>query len=124
MKKILIGLLLLGYAVTFYAAKRPYTIPMLFIANDNSLGKYFKSKDIAIIGEDTFEDIIIINSDELHTKSNKKLKKDKIYLGFYSHPTELHEAYYFYGTKKIEDKAPDSDVLTMIAIKDDYGFGE
>jgi len=104
--------------------------PYLFAAENGITGQYWlgnkKVSGKAFIGEDEFTQVIAIKKKDIDKKHYKKLRKNKMYLGLYINPTTGQE-YNLYGEKKNVDKvddAPDADVLTEIAIKEDYGPGE
>lgn len=109
----------------------PYTYaPQFFTAEDGVTGRlWFGNQEYpakAYIEDVEYTDIIIIKKSQLDLKSKKKLRKKKDYLGFYINP-QTNVAYNIYGVKKNPepaDDAPDSKVLTVIAIKNDYGIGE
>ncbi len=109
----------------------PYTYaPQYFDAEHGVTGRYWKGNKQypgkAYINEIEYTDIIVLEKEKAHTKAARKLKKNKEYLGFYIDPTNNQE-YQLYGVKKypdLVDDEPDSDVLTEIAIKIDYGMEE
>ncbi|MDP3780779.1 MAG: hypothetical protein Q8Q69_06310 [Nitrosopumilaceae archaeon] len=109
----------------------PYTYsPQLFTADNDITGRYWagnkKYPAKAFIGEEEYTHIIVIKKSQINQKSKKRLRKHKDYLGFYINAA-TNIAYNLYGDKKYPDKindAPDADVLTMIAIKEDSGIGE
>ena len=109
----------------------PYTYsPQLFTADNDITGRYWagnkKYPAKAFIGEEEYTHIIVIKKSQINQKSKKRLRKHKDYLGFYINAA-TNIAYNLYGDKKYPDKindAPDADVITMIAIKEDYGIGE
>lgn len=134
---ILLSLLITGTVQSDLFAQQqpigsnPYTYaPQFFDAHDGSIGRYWagnkKYPAKAFIGEDEFTKIVVIKKNQLELKANKKLKKNKTYLGFYIDQKNNQE-YYLYGLLKNPkplDDGPDSDVITQIAIKQDYGIGE
>lgn len=109
----------------------PYTQdPQLFQAENGVMGKYWagnkKYPSKALIQDVEFKNIVVIKKDELLLKKNKQLRKNKEYLGFYIDP-KTNIQYNLYGINtnpQPEDDGPDSDVLTVIAIKQDTGIGE
>ncbi|MBV8660957.1 MAG: hypothetical protein JO129_02330 [Candidatus Dependentiae bacterium] len=109
----------------------PYTwAPQQFTAKDKSTGNYWvgnkKYPGKAYVGEIEYTQVVAIKKCNLRTAENKKLKRNKIYLGFYI-DTATKQQYYLYGIKSTPDKVneePDSDVLVQIEIAKDYGPGE
>jgi len=104
--------------------------PQLFQAEYGVIGKYWcKEKNRpakAFISDDEFINIVVIKTKQLQTKHSKKLRKHKDYLGTYLSPKTNLE-YNLYGVNKNPkpfDDGPDSDVRTVIAIKQDFGIGE
>ena len=102
----------------------------LFNGENGITGRYWagnkKSPNKAYVGDDEYINIIAIKKNQLNKKSNKKLRKGKDYLGSYINEKSDQE-YCLYGNLKNPakiDDAPDADVLTEIAIKEDYGIGE
>lgn len=95
----------------------------------------------ACVHDDEYIDTIMIKEKDIKNISAKKLKKGKVYIGMY-YDTKNNEGYYVYGHKKHTNKPkqksrqskkmkhlyaneePDSDVVTVIAIEEDYGPGE
>jgi len=104
--------------------------PQLFETNKGAIGKYWsKTKDTqatVLIGDDEFIEIVVIKQKNLYTKKSKKLIAHKEYLGSYKSPT-TNDVYLIYGvnadTQPVDD-GPDADVITTIAIKQDFGIGE
>jgi len=109
----------------------PYTFsPILFDAENAITGRYWAGNkqypSKAYIQDIEYKNIVCIKKSQLNQKSKKQLRKHKEFLGSYINPTTNIE-YYLYGNKKNQDpvdNSPDGDVITMIAIKKDYGDGE
>ncbi len=109
----------------------PYTYsPQLFTADNDITGRYWAGNQQypakAFIGEEEYTKIVVTKKSQINQKSKKRLRKHKDYLGFYI-DAATNIAYNLYGIKKYPDKindAPDADVITMIAIKEDFGIGE
>ncbi len=109
----------------------PYTFsPLLFDAENGITGKYWtgnqKYPSKAYIQDEEYKNIVSIKKNQLNQKTKKKLRKDKDFLGSYI-DAKTNIEYYLYGEKKNQDpvdNSPDGDVITMIAIKNDYGIGE
>jgi hypothetical protein len=109
----------------------PYTYsPIMFNAENGITGRYWagnkKYPGKAFIEEEEYINIVAIKKTQLKQKSKKKLRKYKDYLGSYINGATNIE-YYLYGNKKNPDKiddGPDGDVITMLAIKNDYGIDE
>ncbi len=109
----------------------PYTYsPLLFDAENAITGKYWAGNkqypSKAYIQDIEYKNIIIIKKNQLELKSKKKLRKNKDFLGSYI-DAKTNTEFYLYGNKKnpdTVDNSPDGDVITMIAIKNDYGIGE
>ena len=98
----------------------------LFNAEDGSTGKYWADSKKAVLLEDEYINVIAIKKSQLNKTSNKKLRKYKNYLGLFINEKSGQE-YYLYGNLKNPakvDDGPDADVITEIAIKEDYGPGE
>lgn len=140
MKKLYISVAIVALACVstsdFFATQKPlganpYTwAPQQFTAKDKSTNNYWAGNKQypgkAYIGEIEYINVVAIKKSELTTAPNKKLKKNKIYLGFYINTT-TKQKYYLYGKKSTPDKVddgPDSDVLVQIEIAKDYGPGE
>lgn len=104
--------------------------PQLFETNKGAIGKYWSktkyTQATVLIGDDEFREIIVIKLKNRYTKKSKKLIAHKEYLGSYKSLTTNQE-YLIYGVQKqpkpLED-GPDDDVITTIAIKEDFGIGE
>jgi hypothetical protein len=134
-----VAIIIFGYLSTsnIFAIERelmganPYTwSPRQFTAKDKSTGNYWignkKYPGKAYVGEIEYTNVVAIKKNKLRTAANKKLKRNKIYLGFYIDTTTKQE-YYLYGEKSTPDPVddgPDSDVLVQIEIAKDYGPGE
>ncbi len=109
----------------------PYTYsPQYFTADNDITGRYWAGNKQypakAFIGEEEYTNIVVIEKSKINEKSKRKLRKHKDYLGSYIDET-TQVAYNLYGEKKYPDKindAPDADVITMIAIKEDFGIDE
>jgi hypothetical protein len=104
--------------------------PQLFQAEYGVTGKYWsKSKKRpaqAYVGDQEYINIVVIKAQDINNKNLKKLRKHKEYLGSYLSPKTNLE-YNIYGVNKNpypDDNGPDSDVRTVIAIKQDTGMGE
>lgn len=104
--------------------------PQLFQAEYGVTGKYWcKSKKRpaqAYIGDQEYINIVVIQAQDINNKNLKKIRKHKEYLGSYLSPKTNLE-YNIYGVNKNpypDDNGPDSDVRTVIAIKQDTGMGE
>ena len=104
--------------------------PQLFQAEYGIIGKYWsanKNRAAKVyIGDDEYIDVVVIKKNNLNTKKSKELRKHKEYLGFYLSPKTNFE-YNLYGVNKNPDPVddgPDADVLTVIAIKQDFGIDE
>ena len=109
----------------------PYTYaPQLFTANNGIMGRYWAGNKQypgkAFIDEEEYTNIIVIKKCQINEKSKRKLRKHKDYLGTFIDET-TNIAYNLYGTQKYPDNindGPDADVITMIAIKEDFGIDE
>ena len=141
MKKLYISIAIITLACLptsdFFAIQQepvganPYTwSPRQFTAKDKSTGNYWVGNEQypgrAYVGETEYINVVAIEKNKLRTAQNKKLKRNKMYLGFYIDTTTKTE-YYLYGKKSTPDKvneAPDADVLVQIEIAKDYGPGE
>ena len=104
--------------------------PILFQAEDRSTGKYIagnkKYNGKAFLDENEYINVVAILKSKLHTKASKKLRKNKDFLGFFI-DEKTSQLFYLYGQRKNpepKDDAPDADVLTVKAIKEDFGIGE
>ena len=109
----------------------PYTYsPLLFDAENGITGRYWagntKYPSKAYIEDIEYKNIVMIKENQLELKSKKKLRKNKDFLGSYI-DAKTNTKFNLYGNKKNPnpvDNSPDGDVITMIAIQNDYGIGE
>jgi len=104
--------------------------PQLFQAEHGLTGQYWcQYQNLparVFIDQEEFINIVVLKKKKLHTKKSKKLRHGKDYLGTYTSPLTYQE-YNIYGNSKNPeplDDGPDADVLTVMAIKQDYGIGE
>jgi hypothetical protein len=98
----------------------------LFNAENGITGNYWADNKTAIVEEDEYINVIAIKKSQLNKKYNKKLRKNKNYLGLYI-DEKSGQKYCLYGNLKNPakiDDSPDAEVITEIAIKEDYGPGE
>jgi len=99
---------------------------ILFTAENKATGNYYPDDQTVILEEIEYVKVVAIPENQLRLMKNRKLKKIKEYLGSYMDASSK-KIFNLYGTKKNPDpqpEEPDSDVLTEIAIKNDYGIGE
>lgn len=109
----------------------PYTYaPQYFTADNGITGRYWAGNKQypgkAFIEDEEYRSIVVIEQSLCNEKEGKKLRRYKDYLGFYIDPV-TNTTYNLYGIKKYaysSNDGPDSDVLTQIMIKQDYGIDE
>lgn len=110
----------------------PYTYsPLEFIPSEGKGdGRFWAGNQQypgkAYVGDEEYINVVVIEKSLLAKKPMKKLRKGKIYIGYYIDAVTNIE-YQLYGDKKNPDPVnenPDADVITMKAIEEDYGIGE
>jgi hypothetical protein len=129
-KKLLLVAFFLLFTIVNIFGRQQTPQMQIFQSNNGTSGKYWpgnnKFAGKAYVGQNEYTKVIAIKKKNLTKKSVKKLHKGKLFLGLFIDQTSDTE-YYLYGEKKhpeLIDDTPDSDVITMIAIKEDYGIGE